>query len=556
MEMSSPLAAMRPPPRPSWGFRRDLPNSRAQHAASSSFGGNNFNFRDLSMMKRSNSDYFTLQPAAAPMRGSSPTASLAADLSQNFHIDQSPQLPTPRRSLFTSNIFTPHINRGASTPPGAWEGATTPPIPSSSPGFGGDSMDISPLPHKPAYGFANAIQTQSFNLIIAPDEEMISPSDTISNPLLEVPRVPERKRSSLFRPSLSRTKCHSTTAVAQQSKPAQLPAFNFGAGGNGLMHSTSFANIDECFKESPPQHRNPFDSSVIAPPRPRPFYPNANVVSRATGSPVGAQPRRAVTNTTRPRKQFRRSLSMFESPGDVMRPDRTEHIPSDLHSIMDVEEMVGHKLPVIEAQDEDSSCSLPRIESKTLIDVLNGEYDHLYDHKLVIDCRFEYEYEGGHITGARNFNDKEQMAQELFSSPPSASTLIIFHCEYSKHRAPLMATYIRNQDRTVNTANYPRLTYPEVYILNGGYSSFFQEYRQRCYPMNYVLMDDKAHEHACERGLNKIKQRAKLSRAQTFAFGQSCQMEDSPSRSPSAGGMTMGGDLAGPRLLSRRMASY
>lgn len=43
----------------------------------------NFNFRDLSMDESGN-DYFTHQP----IRGSSPTASLAADLSTNFHIDQ------------------------------------------------------------------------------------------------------------------------------------------------------------------------------------------------------------------------------------------------------------------------------------------------------------------------------------------------------------------------------------------------------------------------------------------------------------------------------------
>ena len=47
-----------------------------------------FNFKDLSMMRKSkaktDADYFS----SRPMRGSSPTASLAADLSQNFHIDQ------------------------------------------------------------------------------------------------------------------------------------------------------------------------------------------------------------------------------------------------------------------------------------------------------------------------------------------------------------------------------------------------------------------------------------------------------------------------------------
>jgi M-phase inducer tyrosine phosphatase len=47
-------------------------------------GPNSFNFRDLSMKKKSGGDYFTLQP----MRGSSPTTSLAADMSSNLHMDQ------------------------------------------------------------------------------------------------------------------------------------------------------------------------------------------------------------------------------------------------------------------------------------------------------------------------------------------------------------------------------------------------------------------------------------------------------------------------------------
>src|SRR5271169_1830704 len=84
MEASSPLAAMQPSSfMPSWA-RNDLYASHAHgrmHGASA-FGPGSFNFRDLSM-KRSTSDYFTVNP----IRGSSPTASLAADLSQNFHID-------------------------------------------------------------------------------------------------------------------------------------------------------------------------------------------------------------------------------------------------------------------------------------------------------------------------------------------------------------------------------------------------------------------------------------------------------------------------------------
>jgi hypothetical protein len=85
MEMSSPLAAMRPPPIPGpWGYRHDLAPSRPLFAARTM--SNNFNFRDLSMnsLKKGSLDYFSLQP----MRGSSPTASLAADMSSNLHVDQ------------------------------------------------------------------------------------------------------------------------------------------------------------------------------------------------------------------------------------------------------------------------------------------------------------------------------------------------------------------------------------------------------------------------------------------------------------------------------------
>lgn len=83
MEMSSPLAAMHPPPLPAapWGYRRDLQGAKL--FGGHNFGPNSFNFRDLSM-KKSNPDYFGLPP----LRGSSPTASLAADMSSNLHVDQ------------------------------------------------------------------------------------------------------------------------------------------------------------------------------------------------------------------------------------------------------------------------------------------------------------------------------------------------------------------------------------------------------------------------------------------------------------------------------------
>lgn len=73
-----------------------------------------------------------------------------------------------------------------------------------------------------------------------------------------------------------------------------------------------------------------------------------------------------------------------------------------------------------------------------MIDVLDGKYGQCYDRSVVVDCRFEYEYEGGHIEGAVNYNDKEALATNLFEGSPSENTLLIFHCEYSAHRAPIM----------------------------------------------------------------------------------------------------------------------
>ena len=129
----------------------------------------------------------------------------------------------------------------------------------------------------------------------------------------------------------------------------------------------------------------------------------------------------------------------------------------------------------------------------------------------------------------------------------------------------LRAKFLRHKDRAANAHQYPKLTYPEVYILDGGYSSFFVDHKLRCYPQNYVEMGAHEHANACERGLGRIKQqRTKLSRAQTFAFGQhGQQVDDSPtasSRQPSSllTGMDMAVDAEtiSRRMQSRRMMSY
>lgn len=261
---------------------------------------------------------------------------------------------------------------------------------------------------------------------------------------------------------------------------------------------------------------------------------------------------------------MRRSLSMFQHPDDVMREEQdTFETPSGLSSVMDVDQEHEPKLPYFTSTDEPDG--LPRITKETLIDVLEHKYNAHYTHIRIVDCRFEYEYNGGHIENAVNFNDKQHLTNELFNNADCSSTLLILHCEYSVHRAPLTAKFIRGHDRNVNAANYPRLSYPEMYILDGGYSKFFESHRSKCFPQNYVEMSDTRHEVACERGMAKVKGRQKLNRAQTFAFGQHAEdMEDSPTAQSRGMGprsqstFSVGADISEGigQSFARRMASY
>ena len=411
---------------------------------------------------------------------------------------------------------------------------TTPPVASSSPGFNDSmDMDLSPLPHKAPYTVDVHLQSPTPDLTPV-DSTMSMPSPPSSDSLLDPPQLtlPLERRKGPLRPSLLRAKGMSTGCIPQQPAPeSQLPAFKFGNYTSKPTTSSSLS-LSEIFESSPVQERQP--APVLAPaaipfPRSRPSF--GAVGNSRNGSPVGQHVRKSSNPLVRPRKQFRRTLSMYEHPEDIVKQDKEE--PPPLPSIMDVEAVHVAKLPHF--LSDDRSGDLPRITKETMISVLDGRYDHLYEKRVVIDCRFEYEYSGGHIDGAVNFNDKEQLMTQLFDVEPTSNALLIFHCEYSAHRAPMMAKVIRNKDRIANADRYPTLTYPEVYILDGGYSSFFKNHQARCYPQNYIEMDAKEHEIACERGMGKVKhqQRQKLMRAQTFAFGQHSPSIDS---SPTAMG--------------------
>jgi hypothetical protein len=59
------------------------------------------------------------------------------------------------------------------------------------------------------------------------------------------------------------------------------------------------------------------------------------------------------------------------------------------------------------------------------------------------------------------------------NSPPvdeKSKKILIFHCEFSSERAPAMMKHLRKLDRAKH--RYPKLDFPEIYVLKGGYKVF------------------------------------------------------------------------------------
>lgn len=123
-----------------------------------------------------------------------------------------------------------------------------------------------------------------------------------------------------------------------------------------------------------------------------------------------------------------------------------------------------------------------------LNDLLCGTRPAAVDSILIIDCRFPYEYEGGHIKGAQNLYRPEDVERYFYpnglqgaplASVPRGSQVIVFHCEFSSKRGPRMCRHLRNLDRKANSDSYPQLHFPQLYLLELGYKEFFSRHRVR-----------------------------------------------------------------------------
>ncbi|KAK2503280.1 hypothetical protein MC885_019486 [Smutsia gigantea] len=136
-------------------------------------------------------------------------------------------------------------------------------------------------------------------------------------------------------------------------------------------------------------------------------------------------------------------------------------------------------------------CGLP----VKMVALLTGKFSNIVERFVIVDCRYPYEYEGGHIKMAVNLPLERDAETFLLQSPIMPCSLdkriiLIFHCEFSSERGPRMCRFIRERDRAAN--DYPNLYYPEMYILKGGYKDFFPQHPTFCEPQDYRPMNHEA----------------------------------------------------------------
>lgn len=115
-----------------------------------------------------------------------------------------------------------------------------------------------------------------------------------------------------------------------------------------------------------------------------------------------------------------------------------EHAAMSMHD--DSERLVGdlsrkHTLPILRYSKHRDLAS---ISGDTLVELIEGKYTQQIDEYSILDARYPYEYQGGHINGAESAYVKDQLFEKLFRDAhlTSKPKVLIIHCEFSSERGP------------------------------------------------------------------------------------------------------------------------
>ncbi|CAI2337169.1 unnamed protein product [Caenorhabditis sp. 36 PRJEB53466] len=161
--------------------------------------------------------------------------------------------------------------------------------------------------------------------------------------------------------------------------------------------------------------------------------------------------------------------------------------------------VVRYSLPTEDSPQRESSA-FRSISASVLASLLRDRSRVL--QLIIFDCRYPFEYFGGHINGAVNIYSLDELEKYLFDEFGVKSTLVgllpIFYCEYSQVRGPAMARRLRKIDTHRNNHRATCLDFPEIYLLDKGYVNFWSDpsLRDLCEPRHYISMHAKPYKHA------------------------------------------------------------
>jgi len=90
---------------------------------------------------------------------------------------------------------------------------------------------------------------------------------------------------------------------------------------------------------------------------------------------------------------------------------------------------------------------------------------------VILDCRFDYEFYGGHLRGAIKCETREDIEKIFTKYEHDVDKTFVIHCEFSACRAPRAARYLSCLYKFYTSRS------PKIYVMNGGYSNFWKEFR-------------------------------------------------------------------------------
>ncbi|KHJ86286.1 hypothetical protein OESDEN_13968 [Oesophagostomum dentatum] len=100
-----------------------------------------------------------------------------------------------------------------------------------------------------------------------------------------------------------------------------------------------------------------------------------------------------------------------------------------------------YSLPGVDHPQQES-LAFRSISAETLATEIRRLGPEAFERRYtLIDCRYPYEYEGGHVKCAVNVHDQDQLEKLFFPDDPNhpiRSRIPIFYCEFSQKRGPGM----------------------------------------------------------------------------------------------------------------------